>query len=48
VLSAEEVRAIVERDLQERRDAAITHSSLGRHDEAATLRLQLEVLASFL
>jgi len=45
-LSAEEVAAIVEREIQERRDAAATYSSLGRHDEAGKLMLQIDVLAS--
>ena len=47
-LSAEEVNAIVEHEIQERREAATTYSALGRHDQASTLRLQLEVLASLL
>ena len=46
MLSAEAVTAIVEREVQERRDAATTYSALGRHDEAGTLRLQIDVLAS--
>lgn len=48
MLSAEAVTAIVEREIQERRDAATAYSALGRHDEASTLRLQLDVLASLL
>jgi hypothetical protein len=48
VLSPEAVRAIVQRELQERRDAAVTYASLGRDEEARTLRLQVEVLASLL
>jgi uncharacterized protein len=47
-LSAEAVTAIVEREIQERRDAVTTYAALGRHDEASTLRLQLEVLVSLL
>ena len=48
VLSAEAVIAIVEREIQERRDAAATYSALGRHDEASALRLQLDLLVSLL
>ena len=48
MLSAEAVTAIVEREIQERRDAATTYSALGRHDEASMLRRQLDVLASLL
>ncbi|HWU89928.1 MAG TPA: hypothetical protein VN253_21850 [Kofleriaceae bacterium] len=48
MLSAEAVTAIVESEVQERRDAATTYSALGRHDEATTLRLQLDVLVSLL
>jgi uncharacterized protein len=47
-LSAEAVTAIVEREVQERREAANTYAALGRHDEASTLRLQSDVLASLL
>jgi uncharacterized protein YqeY len=46
VLSAEAVRAIVEREMKERRDAATVYAELGRHDEANALRLQLDVLVS--
>lgn len=45
-LSAEEVTAIVEREIRERRDAADAYAKLGRHDEASTLRLQADVLAA--
>lgn len=45
-LSAEAVLAIVEREVQERRDAATTYSALGRQDDARALRLQLDVLVS--
>ena len=48
MLSAEAVIAIVEREIQERRDAAASYSALGRHDEASTLKLQLDVLLSLL
>lgn len=46
VLLAGEVSAIIEREIQERRDAAAQYESLGRHDEATALRLQVEVLVS--
>jgi uncharacterized protein YqeY len=46
ILSAEAVTAIVEREIQERRDAATTFSALGRQDHASTLRLQIDVLVS--
>jgi uncharacterized protein len=48
ILSPEAVAAIVEREVQERRDAATTYSALGRHEEASTLRLQVDVLLSLL
>jgi uncharacterized protein len=48
VLSAEAVTAIVEREMAERRDAAITYAALGRQDEASTLRQQIDLLASLL
>jgi uncharacterized protein YqeY len=47
-LSVEAVNAIVERELEERRDAATMYSALGRHDEASRLRRQLDVLVSLL
>ena len=47
VLSPEAVAQIIERELKERRDAASTYTNLGRHDEAATLLRQAEVLAPF-
>ena len=46
ILSAEAVTAIVEREIQEWRDAAATYAALGRHDEASTLRVQVDVLAA--
>ncbi len=46
LLSPDAVAAIVDRELQERKHAADTYAALGRHDEASTLRLQLEALAS--
>lgn len=45
-LSPEAVTAVIEREIQERRDAATTYSALGRHDEASTLKLQIDVLVS--
>ncbi len=47
VLSPGAVAQIIERELQERRDAAATYTRLGRHDEAATLLRQAEVLTPF-
>jgi uncharacterized protein len=44
VLGADEVIAIVEREITERRDAATMYEALGRHDEARILNLQLDVL----
>lgn len=46
LLSPETVVEIVEREMSERRAAAATYEALGRHDEAGTLRLQLDVLAA--
>ena len=46
-LSAQEV-GIVEREIQERREAAASYLALGRPDEARTLRLQLDALVSLL
>ena len=43
-LSPEAVTAIVERELNERREAAARYTALGRHDEAARLALQVEAL----
>ena len=43
-LRPDEVAAIIEHEIQERRDAATTYAALGCHDEAAALRLQIEVL----
>jgi uncharacterized protein len=48
VLSVEDVRAIIERELKERRDAAATYSRLGQHDQANTLSEQANTLVSFL
>jgi uncharacterized protein YqeY len=47
-LGAEAVTAIVEREIQERRDAASSYSALGRDAEASTLMLQVDVLVSLL
>ena len=44
VLSPEEVAGIIERELVERRAAADSYASLGRHDEADVLRLQADML----
>ncbi len=43
-LSPDEVAAIVEREVHERRQAAASYASLGRHDEADALRRQADVL----
>ena len=48
VLSAEEVAAVIERELHERRDAAATWTRLGRHEEAGVLTAQLEVIAALM
>lgn len=45
-LSAEAATAIIEREIEERRDAATTLSALGRHEEARILSLQVEVLVA--
>jgi hypothetical protein len=47
-LAPETVAAIVEGEIEERREAAARYSALGRHDEARTLRLQLDLLVSLL
>jgi len=36
----------VQREIQERREAAASYLALGRDDEARTLRLQLDALVS--
>jgi uncharacterized protein YqeY len=43
-LSADEATAIVEREIQDRRNAATAYESLGRDQEAAVLRFQVGVL----
>jgi uncharacterized protein YqeY len=47
-LSPEDVAAIVQRELRERRDAAASYDTLGRAEEAATLRGQADRLAALL
>jgi uncharacterized protein YqeY len=47
-LSAAEATAIVEREIEERRDAAATYTAAGRHDEATRLTQQADVLAALL
>jgi uncharacterized protein len=47
-LSTQEVTAIVEREIQERREAAASYLALGRADEASRLRLQIDALVSLL
>ena len=43
-LSPTEVAAIIGREIGERRQAASTYTALGREDEAAALRLQVDIL----
>ena len=43
-LSAAEVTAIIEHEIQERRSAATTYAALGRAEEAAVLSRQVDVL----
>jgi uncharacterized protein len=45
-LSPQDVAAIIERELHERRAAATSYASLGRGDEADVLRRQADVLES--
>ena len=47
-LSPEEVRAIIERELDEKREAATTYARLEKHEQARTLELQARVLAELL
>lgn len=47
-LTPEDVRAIVERELEEKRTAEATYVRLDHHDRAQLLRRQAEVLASLL
>ncbi|MBJ6763658.1 hypothetical protein JGU66_23050 [Myxococcaceae bacterium JPH2] len=44
LLSPETVRALVQREIQERRDAAAQLDSLGKHAEAQVLRAKVDVL----
>jgi uncharacterized protein len=46
MLSAEEVNAVFEREIQQRRDAAATYAALGRSEEASRLMLQVDMLVS--
>ena len=48
VLNADAVTAIVEREIEERREAAATYSAAGRHDEATRLSQQADVLAALI
>lgn len=45
-LGPQEVAAIIERELRERREAATSYASLGRAEEAGVLRHQADVLES--
>jgi uncharacterized protein YqeY len=47
-LSADAATAIIEREIEERRDAATTYTAAGRHDEATRLMQQADVLAALL
>ena len=47
-LRPDEVAAILEREIQERREAASTYAALGRDAEAAALRLQVDVLVALM
>jgi uncharacterized protein len=46
VLSAQEVTALIEREIQERQAAAATYEALGRAEEATALRAQIEALVA--
>ncbi|NBD11379.1 MULTISPECIES: GatB/YqeY domain-containing protein [Corallococcus] len=43
-LTPDAVRAVIAREIQERREAVALYVSLGRHDEANALQVQLDVL----
>lgn len=43
-LTPDAVKAVIEREIQERREAVALYVSLGRHDEANALKVQLDVL----
>ena len=45
-LRADEVTAIIEREIQERRSAASMYAALGRDEEAAVLRRQVDILVA--
>lgn len=45
-LSAEEVTTIVDREIDERRHAVMTYANLGREDQAAVFRRQVEALVA--
>lgn len=45
-LREEEVAAVIERELEERREAAATYEKLGRPEEAERLREQVRLLES--
>ncbi|MHA7632973.1 GatB/YqeY domain-containing protein [Corallococcus sp. M7] len=44
LLSPETVGALVQREIQERRDAVALYTRLGKHEEARTLQAQVDVL----
>ncbi|RKG72965.1 hypothetical protein D7W79_26880 [Corallococcus exercitus] len=44
LLSPEAVDALLQREVQERRDAVALYIQLGRHEEARTLQAQVDVL----
>ena len=46
VLSAQEVTAVVEREIQERRSAAAAYEAHGRGEEAVALRAQADLLVA--
>jgi uncharacterized protein YqeY len=46
ILSADEVTALIAREIRERRDAATTYAGLGRLDEARTLERQADLLVA--
>jgi uncharacterized protein YqeY len=45
-LRADEVAAIIEREIQDRRSAASAYAALGRDEEAAVLRRQVDILVA--
>ncbi|RKG59073.1 hypothetical protein D7X30_15740 [Corallococcus sp. AB011P] len=44
LLSPEAVDALIQREVQERRDAVALYTRLGKHEEARTLQAQVDVL----